>query len=214
MVYSAQLASALSGASLGQLAYWRSSRDGQPPLLAPEFGRRPVVGYSFRDVVALRMFTKLREAVSLQKIRKAVTYLGDNHPSTHLSAHRLAARPGGRSVVWISNDGDYFDIVERPGQTGFKVVMDDIFGSFRVGPDRNVPDFGNPAAGITIDSEVRGGYPVAEGTRIPYHVVAGLRRDGLTDDQIRELYPSVSVHSIQGAYALGQMVDTSVQRVA
>lgn len=54
MPVSPVLAAALSGASTGQLAYWRSARTSEP-LLAPAHhqpGSR--VSYSFRDIVAIR----------------------------------------------------------------------------------------------------------------------------------------------------------------
>jgi hypothetical protein len=46
MVYSLQLAAALSGATEGQLRYWRKARKDAPPLLAPEYGSRPA-SYSY-----------------------------------------------------------------------------------------------------------------------------------------------------------------------
>jgi hypothetical protein len=52
--YKAVVAAALSGATLRQLPYWRSSRSIEAPLLAPELHKpRSRVSYSFPDVELL-----------------------------------------------------------------------------------------------------------------------------------------------------------------
>lgn len=81
MAYRAKMAAALSGASPRQLGTWRR---GPRPLLVPEVSTNPIL-YSFRDLVALRTFTYLRETVSLQKIRKALGTLRDLGELDHLS---------------------------------------------------------------------------------------------------------------------------------
>ncbi len=206
MAFPAPVAAALSGATVRQLSYWRTQRDGRPALLLPEYGVRPRVSYSYRDVVALRMFGQLREELSLQKIRKAVTWLQEHHPETHLSAHSLKAEPGGQSIVWISEDGEYVDVVRHPGQQGITVVMEDVFASFVSARGKTVPDLREPAAGLRVDPGVRGGYPVIEGTRIPYDVVEGLRADGVPGWEIIQLYPGVASKAIAGAEQFAELV--------
>ncbi len=201
MSYGPPLAAALSGASTGRLSYWRHTTPQRGPLLVPEYGSRPRVNYSFRDIIALRMFVQLRETVSLQRIRKAVEWLQENHPDTHLSVHRLLADPGGETIVWISANGDYFDVVQRPGQQGFAVVMQNVLHAFQA-RGRLVPDLIHPARGIAVDPEVRGGFPVVEGTRIPFTAIAGLTRDGLNEEEIAGLYPAVTAEAVVGASEL------------
>jgi hypothetical protein len=82
--------------------------------------------------------------------------------------------------VWISKEGDYVDAVAQPGQSGIRVVIEDIFRSFRTFRGLEVPDLVHPAPGLLIDPAVKGGTPVAEGTRVTYDRLAGLRRDGLS----------------------------------
>lgn len=214
MVYSAQLAATLSGATPNQLRYWRQSRHGRPPLLAPEFGSRPIAGYSYRDVVALRMFVRLRGKVSLQKIRRGVSFVDKLVPQAHPSEHTLAPDPGGSTIIWIDENGDYFDVVEHPGQRAIRVVMDEIFRPFETTEGRFVPDLSHPAIGIRVDPDVRGGYPVAEGTRVTYNLLAGLQRDGLSDAQILQLYPAVERRSIRGARDFARWVELSSRRAA
>jgi uncharacterized protein (DUF433 family)/DNA-binding transcriptional MerR regulator len=207
MAYSAQLTAVLSGATESQLRYWRQSRGGRPPLLAPEYGSRPA-SYSYRDLITLRMFARLREEISLQKVRKAVAYVEGQLPEgAHLSEEQIRALPGGKSAVWLSTEGDYVDTVERPGQAGIRVVMEDLFRSFQTFRGRVVPDLVHPAPGIVIDPEVRGGAPVAEGTRVTYDRLAGLLRDGLSVNEVRELYPWVSAKSIEGATEFAHRVE-------
>jgi DNA-binding transcriptional MerR regulator len=99
--YPAPIAAALSGTSIRQLTYWRSSARGGP-LLRPENSGANRVLYSFRDVVALRTVAYLREEVSLQRIRRAVETLRNLGSREHLSRYRLVAEGG--SVVWVTDD--------------------------------------------------------------------------------------------------------------
>jgi len=206
MSYPPPLAATLSGASVRQLGYWRRATRAHGPLFAPEYGTRPRVLYSYRDIVALRMFVQLRGQLSLQRVRKAVAWLEANHPDTHLSAHRVKAVPGQQTALWISADGNYVDIVERPGQVAFKIIMDDLFSSFTTGSGRYVPNLSEPALGVTVDPEVRGGYPVIAGTRIPFNIVAGLHADGVPAEEIAMLYPSVTASDVEGATQLAELV--------
>jgi DNA-binding transcriptional MerR regulator len=111
--YPSPVAAALSGASLGQLQYWRAG--GDSALLAPELPRSGGrVLYSFRDVIALRTFVFLRESVSLQRVRKAVSTLRELGNTEHLSQYRLVTE--GSSIILLPPDGDVaIDLVEQPG---------------------------------------------------------------------------------------------------
>lgn len=205
-MYDTRTTSVLSGATVAQLRFWRKPGP-SGPLLVPsgsEPGQR--TRYSYEDVVALRMFVRLRQATSLQRIRRAVAHLRVTHPASHLSAHRLKAEPRGRTIVWLSPDGDYVDVVERPGQPGFPVVMEEVFRAFRTDDGRRVPDLAEPTKGLAVDDAVRSGYPVLAGTRVPYDAVASLAADGLTDGEIVALYPSATPIGIKGAVEFAGLV--------
>lgn len=204
-MYSTRMVSVLTGASLSQLRHWRID-SGHGTLIAPSGVRGRQSLYSFQDVVALRMFVALRQKTSLQKIRKAVGYLQAQHPDTHLSLHKLKAGPGGKTIVWISEDGDFVDVVEHPGQPGIKVVMEQVFGEFQTEDGRTVPDLRMPARGVTIDREVKGGYPVLEGTRLPFDAISSLAEDGLNDDEIIAIYPTATPTGIAGAKEFASMI--------
>lgn len=209
MSYPPPLTATLSGATVRQLAYWRKSSLGKPALFEPEFSRSPRVLYSYRDIVALRMFVQLREELSLQRVRKAVRWLELQFPDTHLSAHRIKTVPGTTTAVWFTPDGDYVDVVQEPGQMGFKVVLQDLLSEFTTSKGRRVPNLGEPTQGVLIDPEIRAGFPVIEGTRIPFTLVAGLRDDGLSNAEICELYPTVTPREVAGAVELAHWVDES-----
>src|SRR5262249_49494025 len=127
---------------------------------------------------------------------------------------RVQAVPGKQSAVWIAPDGSYIDVVERPGQGALKVVMEDVFEGFTSGTGRHVPSLREPARGVVVDPEVRGGFPVIAGTRIPFNIIAGLHADGLPPAEIAELYPSVTPEEIEGATELAELVALNSPRAA
>lgn len=204
MSYVPGLAAALSGASVRQLSYWRSARSTEP-LLRPEFYiPRSTVSYSFRDVVALRTFVYLRaQHVPLQRVRKAVRQLREFGEVGHLSEYSLVAL--GAEVVWVIPGEQPVDLTGRPGQ---RVIarMVEIFGEFLTLRDERVVNLLQPKPGVVVDQEVRGGYPVLDGTRVPYDVVAGLVEDGLSASEVVAFYPSVDPKAIQGAVEFARYV--------
>jgi uncharacterized protein (DUF433 family)/DNA-binding transcriptional MerR regulator len=206
VTYSAAVASVLSGATVRQLSYWRSARSAEGPLLAPEHhSPRTRVSYSFRDVVALRTFVYLRsQDVSLQRVRKAVRSLREMGEQEHLSEYRLVSM--GKEVVWQLSQTVAIDLTGRPAHQIIAEMLD-IFGLFRARDGDEVLPLLRPVPGVAVDPEVRGGYPVVEGTRVPYDVVAALVGDGLGPEEIRGLYPSVRPADVRGALEFARYVD-------
>ncbi|PKQ25046.1 MAG: hypothetical protein CVT64_11940 [Actinobacteria bacterium HGW-Actinobacteria-4] len=208
-VYDTRMTSVLTGASIGQLANWRSELTAAGALLKPAHRSSTPYLYSFEDVVALRGFVRLRHSTSLQKIRRAVSYLREEYPETHLSGQNLRAYSGGKSIVWIADDGEFIDVVEKPGQPGIKVVMEEIFQEFKTDSGRLVPDLATPAPGLSIDMHVRGGFPVLAGTRLPFNAVSSLVRDGLGEAEVRALYPSATSEGILGAVRFADLIEAN-----
>ncbi|MGH3765021.1 MAG: DUF433 domain-containing protein [Pseudonocardiaceae bacterium] len=206
MAYKPVVAAALSGATLRQLSYWRSSRSTEAPLLAPELHEpRSRVSYSFPDVVALRTFVYLRSReVPLQRVRKAVQSLRDMGAADHLSSYQLLAV--GRNVVWKISDRVAVDLTRRPGQQVIAQMVD-ILAAFRGPRDREVVPLYRPAPGVAVDPEVRSGYPVIAGTRVSYDVVASLLEDGVTAEEVAGFYPGVSALAARGAVEFARYVD-------
>ena len=191
------LAAALSGASTRQFAYWRSARTTEP-LLAPAHHRPGSrVSYSFADVLALRTFGYLRsKEVPVRRIRQAVAGLRKLDHHDDLSEYCLVVL--GRGVGWRPSDGE---VGGMTGEAGQQVLarMADILAPFVNAQGKAVPDLCRPVPGVCVDPGIRSGFPVIEGTRIPYDLIATLvdDSDGVAD--IPELYPSVTVDAARGA---------------
>ncbi len=196
----------LSGVTTAQLSYWRKPHGEQPPVLEPSLRHGRRIYYSFEDIVALRSFAHLRGDVSLTKLRKAVRFLLERYPDTHLSEHKLLSAKHVRAVVHLTSAGEYVDLVERPGQEGIHVVMREIYDPFKLLSGREVPALRNPTVGIVIDPEVRNGQPCIDGTRVPYAIIAGLTQDGLNAHHIAALYPGVTSTGVNGAMAFAKQV--------
>ena len=205
MSFTPVVAAALSGASTGQLAYWRSGRTTEPLLAPQHHAPRGRVAYSFQDVVALRTFVYLRSReVPLQRIRKAVASLRKLGEVEHLARYSLVAMD--RDVAWRISDDEAVDLTRRPGQ-GVLARMVDIFAPFVNMQNQSVVDLRCPTPGISVDPAVRGGLPVVEGTRVPYDLVASLLDDGLAPTAIADIYPSVSVDAVHAAAEFAQYVE-------
>lgn len=208
MAYEPRMASALSGATLGQLAYWRN---GQEQILVPEVSAQRPILYSFRDLVALRTFVFLRERRTLQTIRQALNRLRAIGEVEHLSRYKLVAQ-GKRSIALVQDNGDgAVDLVENPGQQLTVIKLGDIIRSFPLG-DVEVPNLEAPRQLISVNPAVRRGHPVVKGTRVSYELVAGLVRDGVPPGEIKEFYPGVSADSARDAVSFAEYVDRMEKR--
>lgn len=212
MAYDSRMTSALSGATLAQLSYWRRP---DRPILVPEMSSEHRVFYSYQDVLAIRILVFVRRRRSLQKIRKAVLNLGRIGMTGHLSGYKLV--PHGSDGVAVvptnGNSGNGHTGVELMGTPGQAVWLGDVIKAFNVEWTR-VPPLEHPRKRLAVNPSVRSGFPVVDGTRIDYDIVAGLVRDGVLPSQIREFYPSVSAAAARDAALWADFVDTVSQRQA
>jgi uncharacterized protein (DUF433 family) len=198
------MAAALSGATRRQLSHWRRDA-GSGALLIPEISAEPPrVLYSFRDLVALRSCVFLRQKVSLQKIRKAISNLRDLGEREHLSQYTLVS--DGDTIVLLEGD-EATDLVRKPGQRVL-AVLSDVFEPFAVREGVVVPRLFRPRQRLEVDPGTRSGVPVVSGTRVPYDVVAGLVRDGVPPEKIKEYYPAVSAEAARDAADFALYVDS------
>ena len=200
-MYPSAIAAALSGATERQLSYWRHARGANEPLLVPEYGDRSGWFYSFRDVVALRAFVATREEVSLQKLRKAVGVM--DMPAHHPSEYRLLGY--GNDVVVVGPGAPY---VDSDAQPVFDTVVEELFHEFRT-RGRLVRDLREPYPQVGVDPEVRSGYPCIRGTRVPFHLVAGLVEDGVEPAEVAEFYPSVTAEAARDAMRFAEYVEAA-----
>jgi uncharacterized protein (DUF433 family)/DNA-binding transcriptional MerR regulator len=198
------MAAALSGATRRQLSHWRRD-NGSGALLVPEISAEPPqLLYSFRDLLALRSCVFLRQSASLQKIRKAISNLRDLGEREHLSQYTLVS--DGDTIVLMEGE-DATDLVRQPGQRVL-AVLSDVFEPFAVREGVVVPQLFRPRQRLEVDPAMRGGVPVLSGTRVPYDVVAGLVRDGVSPEDIKEYYPAVSAEAARDAADFALYVDS------
>jgi uncharacterized protein (DUF433 family) len=122
----------------------------------------------------------------------------------HLSSYQLVAV--GRDVMWKVSDDVVVDLTRRPGQQVIAQMVE-ILDAFRGPQDREVVPLYRPKPGVAVDPEIRGGYPVIAGTRVPYDMVASLLEDGVTAEEVAGFYPAVSADAARGALAFARYVD-------
>ena len=206
MAFPVPLASALSGASINQLAYWRKTTATSGPLLVPSAEKGGRFLYSWADVVALRTIVYLRQEKSLPRIRKAVETLVrlEEAEWAHLSTYQLIGTA--TTIIVQTPAGRLMDLERKPGTMLEEVLMQDVLEPFETADGRSVPDLSHPKPNLSIDPGVLGGYPVIVGTRVPYDIVAGLAVEGYSGAEIVELYPSVAADAVEDAAAFAGVV--------
>jgi len=192
MSFPIPLASKMSGASVSQLAHWRKT-----DVLVPEIENQtaPYL-YSFRDIVALRMFAWLRGDHSLQMIRKSLDTLRDLDMVEHPSAYQLFKL--GESIGVVASD-QAIDVAKHPGQATIGTLAD-VFAEFETVKKRRVDPLLRPRPGVEVNPSRLGGWPTITGTRIPFDLVAELVSDGSVPlDHVGQFYPGVSADDARDA---------------
>lgn len=204
MTYATQMAAALSGATPGRIGSWRQDR-GAAPFLRPELGSKPRALYSFRDILALRAFARLREDFSLQALRRSVNNLRELGEIEHLSAYSLVA--DGKSIVLCADGEHATDLLKKPGQRVIATLAD-IMEPFAPRRGVIVPHLLRPNEHVSLNPETQGGQPVITGTRVPSRDVAALLRDGVPAERIADYYPSVTAAAAHDAARFALYVDS------
>lgn len=186
MAFPVPLASKMSGATVNQLQYWRSTG-----VLRPEIeSSKPPLLYSFRDIVALRTVAWLRADLSLQAIRKALSTLPELDMVEHPASYKLIKL--GNSIGVVVEGDSAIDLVKEPGQSTVG-TLEDVFAEFETKNHRKVDPLLHPRAGVEVNPAKLGGWPTIVGTRIPYDIVATLIEDGsVKPSEVAHYYPGVS----------------------
>jgi DNA-binding transcriptional MerR regulator len=129
------------GISYRQLDYW--ARTG---LVTPSIREAGGSGtqrlYSFLDLVQLRVIKKLIDAgISLQRVRKAVSFLQENMRTAPSGITLLS---DGASIYACESEDEIIDLVKR-GQAVFAIALDNVWDdlSASLGQKREI---GRPAA--------------------------------------------------------------------
>ena len=83
--------------------------------------KRPVVLYSWSQLIVVRAYAKLRQECSLQVLRDAVKYL-DKHPEQLLADKRLIAYQN--KIYWIEDTAnDFYNAVTVSGKNQGQMIM-------------------------------------------------------------------------------------------
>ncbi|GGP48230.1 DUF433 domain-containing protein [Saccharothrix coeruleofusca] len=198
MVFPADVASVLSGASMGQLRHWRNTG-----LVVPGVADDPAL-YSYQDVVALRIVMWLRTESTLQRVRKAFANLRAYRFTDHPASYRFGT--DGDTIAVRDDDERWTDLVRKPGQTHM-FTLAEVFQPFTTRNGREVVDFTRPRGHLRVDANLLGGWPAIEGTRIGFDTVAALVEDGsLTAEDVHHYYPSVPVEAVPDAVSFADSV--------
>ena len=209
MAYPIALTTALTGASPNQLYVWNKSG-----FLTPEISTDSTTGFlwSFRDLVALRTFMKLRSSFSLQKIRKAMSNLRDLNLTEHPSSYTLTSD---NDSIFLVEDKDATDLLKRSGQRMI-TNLDDVFKGFTHPNNKGfVVDFRAPRPRLEIDEHRLGGFPTIRGTRVAYDSVATLIADGsIAPEDAGEYYVGVDAKSAVDALDFYRQVEAKQGWVA
>ena len=103
MIFGKKAVIALTGVSGRQVEHWATTGVVRPSIPAAGKGTRR--GYSFKDLVALRVAKRLKdEGISLQKIRKALAYLRKNFPEKKEPLAELRLLTDGRDLFVLTDD--------------------------------------------------------------------------------------------------------------
>lgn len=194
MPFPIPLASKMSGATIGQLAYWRKEH-----VLVPEVEstKAPYL-YSFRDIVALRTFAWLRTDHSLQSIRRSLDTLRELDMVEHPSTYKLV-KTGKRRIAVVPEGDHAIELADGAGQTTVGSLAQ-VFDEFTASRNRRVDALLSPRRGVEVNPSRLGGWPTIRGTRVPFDLVAALISDGsVTPERVSDFYPGVSADDARDA---------------
>lgn len=178
-----------------------------PTLIWTDENGKENRGYSFADLIYLRLLRMLRnESVPLRKAVIAVSHLVDvfGPPGPNWEDARIFS--DGHDL-WVDHKSDWgVTAATRHGQR----VADELFGpEFDLLRERAdallVPHTFSKV--VEIDPSVKNGHPMIRRTSIKTGTIYSLRKQGLTYAQIRAYYPHLTRRQIVGAGKYEQSLD-------
>lgn len=187
--------SRLTGTSVWQLRYWDRT-----DFFCPEYGyeerRAPFSRiYSYLDLVSLKVISRLREKVPLQRLRLVKEKLSQFTPDLWRG---LTLWVDGRDVAFVHPH------TGQPEQvlTGQKIIefplcetLDDL--------ERGVEDLfrrdKSTVGRVEQKRRVMHNRPVIAGTRVPVSAIRAFHEAGYTADQILGEYPSLTLQDVEAA---------------
>jgi predicted RNase H-like HicB family nuclease len=130
MTFGKKTVIALTGVSGRQVEHWATTGVVRPSIPAAGKGTRR--GYSFKDLVALRVAKRLKdEGLSLQKIRKALVYLRKNFPDVKEPLAELRLLSDGATIFVMDRDPQKFLDTLKAGQFVFSLALGEIIAGLQ-----------------------------------------------------------------------------------
>ena len=130
MIFGKKAVIAITGVSARQAEHWATSGVVRPSIPAAGKGTRR--GYSFKDLVALRVAKRLKdEGISLQKIRKALAYLRKNFPDAKEPLGELRFLTDGETIFVLDRDPQKILDTLRGGQFVFSLALGEIIAGLQ-----------------------------------------------------------------------------------
>lgn len=126
MHYNTKTVQSITGLTNRRIDYWDRTHFIKPSI-SEASGHGSARLYSFTDLVQMRVAKALLDkGLSLQKIRKAVTYLKKNMPDVKQPLSELKFLTDGGSVfVLTKDDGQVIDVLKK-GQLMFYIALGDL----------------------------------------------------------------------------------------
>lgn len=185
--YTAAEAAKIASVPRSTLDYW--TRTGLVP--ASQRSARPRL-FSFADLRDIVVVEKLRgQGAKTRAIRSALDWVRSVADVKRLAHASFGVDAGGLVMPFEGQ------LVAPHAKGQYVLAMSDVYR--QLGADPEEPTVLRPVPGILIDPRVRGGAPVIEGTRIPAQLVVEYLQDGLSNEELLSLYPSLPPSAIHAA---------------
>ncbi len=180
---------AVTGLTMRQIDYWDRTHFIKPSV-SEATGHGSVRLYSFTDLVQIKVAKTLKDkGISLQKIRKSITYLKKNMPDIEKPLSELRFLTDGNTVFVITHDDRQIIDTLKKGQLVFSIALGDLIEELK---------------GKVIDIEKERRYEVTvKGVKYPVVLHADIEDGGYW----------VECPSLPGCASQGDTVEESLEMV-
>jgi len=126
MNFNTKMISRISGLSARQVDYWDRTHFIKPSV-SEASGYGSVRLYSFNDLIQLKVAkTLMDKGISLQKIRKAISYLKKNMPAIERPLSELKFLTDGETIFVLTKDNKIIIDTLKSGQLIFSIALGEI----------------------------------------------------------------------------------------
>ena len=123
MNFNTKTVSKIMGLSIRQIDYWDRTHFIKPSV-SEASGYGSVRLYSFNDLIQLKIAkTLIDKGISLQKIRKAITYLKKNMPEVEKPLFELKFLTDGETIFVLTKDKKVIIDTLKNGQLVFSIAL-------------------------------------------------------------------------------------------